>query len=312
MTLYLNNYGLRCANELKLESYSYHDQPHRLYQIIRSYLTVQDPSSCSLGSIEQRERTIRQTAEQQAYEGLQESRSWLPRRMLFRWVLKNARRGIRNRENMRFARTRIYGILRRMLRSIGRQFAEQDILDEREDIFYLTIEELWDFVKGTAVTTDLRGLVRFRRGEYEAYLNETAPPPADRFETIGLPYVGSLAAAKTSPCDADAGGALTGIGCCPGVVTGTVQVLADPSQGTQFAGEILVALRTDPGWVACFPAFSGILVERGSVLSHSAIVAREMGIPTIVGIEGLTRRIQSGQRVRMDGRTGEVQIAPDP
>jgi pyruvate,water dikinase len=73
-------------------------------------------------------------------------------------------------------------------------------------------------------------------------------------------------------------------------------------------GEILVAQRTDPGWVTMFPAFRGILIERGSVLSHSAIVAREMGIPTIVGVTGLTARVRTGQRVRMDGGKGTVEI----
>ncbi len=177
MTRYLDEFGLRCANELKLESYSYQDQPHRLYQIIRSYLAAEDASMCDLEAIEQRERKIRQLAEQQANEMLSRSRSWVPRKMLFRWVLKNARLGVRNRENMRFARTKIYGILRRMLRSIGQQFRDRGLLDDREDIFYLTLDEVWDFVKGTAVTTDLRGLAQLRKSEYGTYRRETQPPP---------------------------------------------------------------------------------------------------------------------------------------
>ena len=104
---------------------------------------------------------------------------------------------------------------------------------------------------------------------------------------------------------------LHGLGCCPGIVEGTVQVVWDPTQVGGFAGEILVAKRTDPGWVLLFPAFRALLVERGSVLSHSAIVAREMGIPTVVGVTGLTDRLQSGQRVRMDGLRGTVEILSD-
>jgi pyruvate,water dikinase len=75
-------------------------------------------------------------------------------------------------------------------------------------------------------------------------------------------------------------------------------------------GEILVAPRTDPGWVALYPAISGLLVERGSVLSHSAIVAREMGLPTIVGVQGLCARLGAGQRVKMDGGTGRIELLP--
>jgi pyruvate,water dikinase len=84
--------------------------------------------------------------------------------------------------------------------------------------------------------------------------------------------------------------------------------VVDPNQTTHFTGGILVAERTDPGWVPIYPAFRGILVERGSVLSHSAIVAREFGIPTIVAVHGLTQTLRSGQRIRMNGQTGEIEI----
>jgi pyruvate,water dikinase len=308
MSRYLDEFGLRCADELKLESYSYQDQPHRLYSIIRNYLIAKNPSTCDLDAIEHREREIRHAAEQTANEMLSKSRSWIPRRILFRWVLNNARLGVRNRENMRFARTRIYGILRRMLRSIGQHFADEGILDDREDVFYLTIEEVWDFVKGTAVTTDLRGLANFRKTEYDAYRHETVLPPDDRFATFGMAYHGNQFHTRDPSHALKSDNSLSGIGCCPGIVMGTVQLVRDPASDTYFQGDILVAQRTEPGWVPFFPAFSGILVERGSVLSHSAIVAREMGIPTIVGITGLTQRLRSGQRIRMDGRTGTIQI----
>jgi pyruvate,water dikinase len=308
MSQYLKDFGLRCSNELKLESYSHLDQPHRVYQIIRSYLAREDESLCDVEAIEQREHEIRQTAELQAEQLLKRTGSWIPRRLLFRWVLKNARLGIRNRENMRLARTRIYGILRHMLRSIGRKLEFEGILDDREDIFYLTIDELWDYLKGTAVTTDLRGLTQFRRAEYDRYRNEASP--GDRFETHELPY---QCLQKTTASDSvPTGRSLRGISCCPGVVTGTAQVIEDPSRESRFTGTILVAEHTDPGWIPLYPAFAGLLVERGSVLSHSAIVAREMGIPTIVGIPGLTDRIASGQRLRMNGGTGTVELLPGP
>jgi pyruvate,water dikinase len=94
-------------------------------------------------------------------------------------------------------------------------------------------------------------------------------------------------------------------------VTETVKLLRSPSDDAKLSGEILVAERTDPGWVPLYPSVSGILIERGSILSHSAIVAREMGIPTIVGIPGLTAALQSGQRVTMDGSAGTVRLVDD-
>jgi pyruvate,water dikinase len=97
-----------------------------------------------------------------------------------------------------------------------------------------------------------------------------------------------------------------GIGCCPGVARGPVRVITDPRNAKLLNGEILVAERTDPGWVMLFPSASGLLVERGSLLSHSAIVAREMGIPSIVSIAGVTRWLKDGDWVELDGSSGVV------
>jgi pyruvate,water dikinase len=90
------------------------------------------------------------------------------------------------------------------------------------------------------------------------------------------------------------------------VVRGVVRVITDPRGAVIRQGEILVAERTDPGWIMLFPACSGVLVERGSLLSHSAIVAREMGIPAVVSISGITSWLKTGDLVEMDGASGIV------
>jgi pyruvate,water dikinase len=90
------------------------------------------------------------------------------------------------------------------------------------------------------------------------------------------------------------------------VVRGQVRVITDPRNATLRRGDILVAERTDPGWIMLFPSAAGLLVERGSLLSHSAIVAREMGIPAIVAIPGVTRWLRDGEHVELDGSTGTV------
>ncbi|MCY3902836.1 MAG: PEP-utilizing enzyme, partial [Caldilineaceae bacterium] len=104
---------------------------------------------------------------------------------------------------------------------------------------------------------------------------------------------------------------LTGTPCCPGVVEGPVLVARTPAEAEQLDQQILVTARTDPGWVPLYPSCAGLLIERGSLLSHSAVVARELGLPTIVGISGgLMQKLQTGQRVRMDASKGEVRILP--
>ena len=111
--------------------------------------------------------------------------------------------------------------------------------------------------------------------------------------------------------DVQKGDKLTGVSCCPGIVKNKVKVILTPGDNVKLNGEILVADKTDPGWVPLYPSVSGLLIERGSVLSHSAIVARELGLPTIVGIKGLTKKIKDGQIVKMDAGKGIVYLKPD-
>ena len=99
----------------------------------------------------------------------------------------------------------------------------------------------------------------------------------------------------------------TGTGCAAGRVTATARVIRDPRKETLAPGEILVARHTDPGWIAVFSQASAIVVERGSLLSHSAIVARELGIPCVVGLKNATQWIEDGQQINVDGATGVVE-----
>jgi rifampicin phosphotransferase len=303
---YLDQYGFRCMNELKLEEYSLRDRPEFLYTVLRNYLTLNRPEALDVDAMTSHEQSLRRTAEQRALSMLGPFR-----RIVFRHVLRGARLGVKNRENMRFARTRIYGLLRELIRALGRQFATEAILTDADDVFYLTLDECWDYVKGTAVTTNLAALAALRRAEFEVYRQETNRNPDDRFETYGMAYHKNLLRGQARQATITADGKLHGVGCCPGTVTGTVKVVGKPPDNLHLDGEILVAERTDPGWVPLYPSVSGLLIERGSILSHSAIVAREMGLPTIVGIPGLVATLQNGQRVTMDGAAGTVEILSD-
>ena len=274
---YLDLYGFRCPNELKLEEPSLHDRPDALFDILRNYVHL-DPRALDVQRIRERERRIRRDAERRAFVKL---KPW--QRVIFRRVLRNARLGVKNRENLRFARTRIYGLLRELLRALGSGLP----LDKPDDIFYLTLDEVWNGRLSAA---------RARRRVFDAYRQQDPPP--ERFEIVDR---------KIVSLETPSGDGLEGIGCSPGRVTATVEIVSDPTAKHDLEGKILVAERTDPGWVPLYPAVAGILIERGSILSHSAIVAREMGVPTIVGIRGLLKTLSTGQRVTMDGSAGTVQ-----
>src|SRR5207244_9364507 len=163
--------------------------------------------------------------------------------------------------------------------------------------------ESWGCLGGRGVTCDLKGLLSLRRAEFDAY--RAMPPPPDRFETFGPP-AGSLITSPIPVTDTGQSMSLQGTGCCPGVVRAPVRVIRDPAEARELAGHILVAERTDPGWTLLFPAVRGLLVQRGSLLSHSAIVAREMGLPCIVGVPRLLEIVQEGEWVEMDGATGTI------
>jgi pyruvate,water dikinase len=299
---YLAQYGLRCMDELKLEVPPLRDRPAFLYQMVANYLAA--PATPVSG----RERETRRKAEARAATELRARAgplSAIVRGVVFRRVLAGARLGVRNRENLRFARTQVYGLLRDLLCAAGERLVEAKTLQRSQDVFYLTLDELWDYVQGTAVTTRLSELVELRKREIDGY--RAAAGPADRFETFGAVYHRNLFAARRTAAPVAQAGVLKGVGCCAGEVAGVVKLVRDPKEA-RLDGEILAAERTDPGWVPLFPSAAGLLVERGSILSHSAIVAREMGLPTIVGIAGLTRAVPSGSRVRMDGAAGTVEL----
>jgi pyruvate,water dikinase len=303
---YLDRFGDRCMEELKLESTTLHDAPLMLLRSVGQmarrgvdpHLTP-DPSP-QRGEGRGNEAEQRHRAEARVRKAL---RLRPGRRLLFGWVLRHARARVRDRENLRFERTRLFGRVRALFVELGRKLHALDLLEQPRDIFYLEVNEALGFIDGTASSTDLKGLVALRRAEFERY--RQTEPPADRFETRGIVHQGNPFRGG-GDSEEQTGERRQGLGCCPGVVRGPVRVITDPRQATLNTGDILVAERTDPGWIMLFPSAAGLLVERGSLLSHSAIVARELGIPAIVSVGGVTRWLKDGDWVELDGSKGVV------
>ncbi len=294
---YVARFGDRCLDELKLETETLEDDPTLLLDAIGRAAA----SAATRAPLERVE--LRGAAERRALAAL---RGRPLRRWVFRRVLAQARARVRDRENLRFERTRVFGRVRRIFLELGKRFTAMGMLAEARDVFWLETDEALGAVDGTATSINLRALVDARRNEFAKYEASEAPP--DRFETRGMVHQArqwERAAAPTAAVGEESE-TRTGTGCYPGIVRGTVRVVRDPRDAGLRPGEILVAQRTDPGWVMLFPAAAGLLVERGSLLSHSAIVARELGIPAVVSIAGLTRWLATGDVVEMDGRTGAV------
>jgi rifampicin phosphotransferase len=298
---YVDRFGFRCMNEMKLEEIDLYTDPSYLFTCLKNYLRS---GTTDLEAFEKREKALRHGAEEKISKHL----SGL-KKLVYLWSLKHARKAVKNRENTRFARTRIYGVCRSMFQAIGHDFASRGLLADNRDIFFLSVEEIYGVFQGTLTSFDLPQIVELRRASYKRF--ETEEPKA-RVTTRGPVYwtnpllIGDEDESVAVEMDPDAD--LQGLPCCPGIVEGVVKVVMSPQDDLELNGEILVTPRTDPGWVPLYPSVSALLVERGSLLSHSAIVAREMGLPAIVSIKNLTKTLKSGMRVRIDGKRGTIKI----
>jgi pyruvate,water dikinase len=226
------------------------------------------------------------------------------RRLVLVWVLGAAARCVRDRENLRLERTRLFARVRAIFLELGRRFCSLDLLESPRDIFFLEVTEVLAFVDGRSTTVDLKSLVALRRREFAA--NLAGPAPGARFETRGPVYQGhSYARPPQSPISLSEE-ERRGLGCSPGIARGRVRVVTDPCTVNLEEPAILVARHTDPGWVLVFPSARAVIVERGSPLSHAAIVARELGIPAVVSVPGATEWLADGECVEVDGSTGVV------
>ncbi len=301
---YLYMFGERCVGELKLESVSYNQNPTLFIKILKNYV-IQGISTQHYN--QNTENNIRETAEQTVKNVLGRNFfvNFWKKRQFFK-TLDKARDLISQRENLRYERTRAYGVVREIFVHIGKKFFEQNLLTDQKDIFYLTKEEIFAYINGTSVTQNLYELVNVRKKEFQFYADDRQP--SERFATYGIVYDQKQNDFHSQEKNIQHTGDLQGVGCCVGVVKQQVQVLQNPNDSNALNNNILVTHSTDPSWVVLFPQASGILVERGSLLSHSAIVAREMGKPCIVGITGLMKTLETGMTVEMNGSTGKIDI----
>lgn len=298
---YIDKYGFRCMSEMKLEQKDLHQEPGLFFVFLKNLINC---GQTDLHEYEKREKEIRENAEALLNKNINGVK-----KIVYKWSLKHARKAVMNRENTRFCRTRIYGVVRSMLYAIGEDFTKSNIIDKKDDIFYLSMDEFTGAMEGTNSILNLRAVINLRKAEYENYKNQEL---ASRFATRGPVYWNNQHMPKEEEVVFDESTLLPnqmrGIPCSPGVVEGVVKVIIDSNDDMTLNGEILVTERTDPGWIPLYPSLSALLVERGGLLSHSAIVAREMGLPTIVGIKGLTKKLKTGMKIRINGETGLVEI----
>lgn len=279
---YIEKYGDRSVGELKLENETFTQNPLSFITILKSY------------------QKSHQSKTTEKYD-LQKAARKLPlhKRVIFKYVAKKAAETVADRENLRFLRTFGFGTVRTFMFEIARQWKAAGYIDEVHDIFYLTETETNNFIEGELNLQKLRDIIQNRKKEFKDY--EQIEQLPERIHQVD----DELDLDEEITPDE---GQLFGIPCCAGEVTGRVRVLSKPDEVKSLDGDILVTTSTDPGWITIFQSASAILVERGSTLSHAAIVSREMGIPCIVAVKGITRLLKTGDKISMNGKTGIIEL----
>ncbi|MCT7373660.1 PEP/pyruvate-binding domain-containing protein [Chelativorans salis] len=289
-TDYIAKFGDRCTQELKLESITLEEDPRPLLAAI---------AAAARGG---RKPVHHAEREKDPAATLFAGRP--VRRFIARRVLAMAKARVRDRENLRFERTRVFGHARRLFLAMGRQLHAHGVLEEARDVFYLTVPEVLGAIEGFGTSTDLAPLAAARKVEMARA--EKRPDPPERLTVTGAAINAADLPSPSARSGDDGEQVRLGTACCAGIVQAPVRVVRDPRTESVKQGEVLVARFTDPGWIALFANASAIVVERGSLLSHSAIVARELGLPCVVGLRGATEWLVSGERVEVDGATGAV------
>jgi pyruvate,water dikinase len=285
---FLARFGHRGIEEVELARPRWREQPAYPLTVIANYLG--SSPEAAPGAVEARCRAERQAIEARIGRRL---RFHPFRRWAFRTTLDIVRKSGPAGENTKSAIVRLLMLQRRAALELGRRLVADGRLDRADDVFFLLFEELED------AGNDLRDRVAVRRSDHDRWQRADAPRVIDARERPVLEGMPSEAEAEP--------GVLAGVGSSPGLARGRVRVVRDPSSGLRLRpGEVLVAPYTDPAWTPLFLTAAAVVVEVGSLLSHASIVARELGLPSVVAVPGATEALRDGDEVEVDGTRGTV------
>ncbi|MCB9762781.1 MAG: phosphoenolpyruvate synthase [Alphaproteobacteria bacterium] len=289
LAAFLERFGARGTGEIDVGRVRMKDDPSLVLQVVAGNLS-RPAGAHRTHHAEQ----VRQARE--ALPRLVQAAGWL-RRPLVKRLLRVCRNVMPLREHPKFMFIRILEEIRQLLLEAGAELVARDALDHPRDVFLLTLTEVEDALRSTPST--LRETVEQRRAE-QARFAEMSPPRVLTSE--GESIVGRHSTEGLPP------GALAGSGASAGVVEGVARVVRDPTREVLHAGEILVAPFTDPGWTPLFINAAGLVMEVGGMMTHGSVVAREYGIPAVVCVPGAMTKIKTGDRLRVDGDRGFVEI----
>jgi pyruvate,water dikinase len=293
---FLDKYGMRCVGEIDITRPRWSERPTALVPMILGNIKNFEP-----GAGERRFEQGRQEAWKKEQELLERLRA-LPdgerKAEDTKRRIDRVRTFIGYREYPKYGMVSRYFVYKQALLEEAERLVQAHVLGEKEDIFYLTFQELHDVVRTNQVHDQL---IRQRKDAFRSYQALTPPRV--------LTSDGEIIAGAYRRDDVPAG-ALVGLPVSAGTIEGRARVILDMARADLEAGDILVTVYTDPSWTPLFVAIKGLVTEVGGLMTHGAVIAREYGLPAVVGVEHATRLIRDGQRIRVHGTEGYVEILP--
>ena len=297
LTAFLRRYGHRAVAEIDIGMPRWADDPSHIIGAIANYLRLKDPDLAPAAQFRHGEVAAQAMINELVSRAEQEGR--LKARVI-ELALRRARQLVGLRESPKNLLIVVLGELREQLSRIGEELAKNGRIETADDIFFLDVSDVRRGLNGEV----LRDLVAERRKAYDIELRRRHIPRLLLSDGTELEAVAAAAHAGD--------GAMSGSPASPGRVTGAARVVLDPVGAHLEPGEILVAPSTDPGWTPLFLTAGGLVMEMGGSNSHGAVVAREYGIPAVVGVPEATNLIETGQLVTVDGAAGVVRRATAP
>jgi rifampicin phosphotransferase len=291
---YLDTYGMRCVGEIDITRPRWAERPTALVPMILGNIENIEP-----GARRRRFEQGRRQARQKRQEVLERLRA-LPdgerKAAETAVVIDRLRTFVGYREYPKYGMVSRYFVYKRALLAEAERLVRAGVLRDREDVFFLRFDELHDVVRTGRADDEL---LRRRKEEFSAYQALTPPRV--------LTSDGEAVTGTYRRADVPAG-ALIGLGVSGGTVEGRARVVLDMTDADLGADDILVTAYTDPSWSPVFVTITGLVTEVGGLMTHGAVVAREYGLPAVVGVEHATRLIRDGQRIRVNGTNGYVEI----
>ncbi|MGD0678541.1 MAG: rifamycin-inactivating phosphotransferase [Polyangiaceae bacterium] len=291
---YLDRYGMRCVGEIDVTRPRWSERPTTLVPMILGNIKNFEP-----GASERRFEQGRQEAwekEKDLLERLRALPNGVDKAEETKRMIDRVRTFIGYREYPKYGTISRYFVYKQALLEEAERLVLARVLSEREDIFYLTLEELHDVLRTKQADDQL---IRERKDAFRSYQALTPPRV--------LTSDGEAIAGAYRRDDVPAG-ALVGLPVSAGIVEGRARVILDMAKADVEAGDILVTAYTDPGCTPMFVAIKGLVTEVGGLMTHGAVIAREYGLPAVVGVQHATQLIRDGQRIRVHGTDGYVEI----